>query len=321
MDLDELRTVRRQERETDSLQHLRDDFYEDVAAYIRNLKDERDEAAAAADDPFSSTEVRKLTDEIDTAEEVSEAIYEQRVGKIVKLASFAAADMTVDEGGMTRHERALFEDLVERIRANKATVLDVLAGETDTDDTPAGDAPAGDATASDTAVGDTTTPPPSTEATPPSPPGEEPGTPPSGVDPSSGETADPEPPADVLEEVMSSDATPESSEPDSEESAEKTPTTDGGAARSTSGSDGRRGTPGTVDGGDASATQTETQEDERTATTDDPTERTAVRITDDVGEIFGVDGREYHLQRQDVVTLPTVNAEPLVDRDAAEPIE
>ncbi|OYR56883.1 DNA replication complex subunit Gins51, partial [Halorubrum halodurans] len=50
-------------------------------------------------------------------------------------------------------------------------------------------------------------------------------------------------------------------------------------------------------------------------------DRETVRITRDVGEILGVDEREYDLASEDVVTLPTANAEPLVERDAAERIE
>jgi DNA replication factor GINS len=58
-----------------------------------------------------------------------------------------------------------------------------------------------------------------------------------------------------------------------------------------------------------------------TATPGDDTERTTVRITRDVGAIFGVDEREYDLSSEDVVTLPTANAEPLLQRDAAERID
>jgi DNA replication factor GINS len=50
-------------------------------------------------------------------------------------------------------------------------------------------------------------------------------------------------------------------------------------------------------------------------------DRKTVRITDDVGEIFGVDQRSYDLSTDDVVTLPADNADPLVERDAAEPLE
>ena len=51
------------------------------------------------------------------------------------------------------------------------------------------------------------------------------------------------------------------------------------------------------------------------------TDRTTVRITQDVGEVFGVDEQTYHLSAEDVVTLPEVNATPLVERDAAEPLD
>jgi DNA replication factor GINS len=51
----------------------------------------------------------------------------------------------------------------------------------------------------------------------------------------------------------------------------------------------------------------------------DPTaERTTVRITADVGEIYGVDDRSYRLEREDVVDLPADNAAPLVEKNAAE---
>ncbi|GAB3317236.1 hypothetical protein GCM10027355_11910 [Haloplanus salinarum] len=58
---------------------------------------------------------------------------------------------------------------------------------------------------------------------------------------------------------------------------------------------------------------------DRSAETD--TERTTLRITRDVGEIFGVDEREYELASGDVVTFPTPNAEQLLDRDAAERLD
>lgn len=128
MNLDELRSVQSKERSKDSLQHLRESFYADVGSYICDLREERERAAERADDPFDSAEVNRLTDEIQTAEEVVEAIYERRVGKVVKRASLAAAGIPADEEGLTNEEQTLFADLVDRIEANKSTVLDVLAG-------------------------------------------------------------------------------------------------------------------------------------------------------------------------------------------------
>lgn len=48
-----------------------------------------------------------------------------------------------------------------------------------------------------------------------------------------------------------------------------------------------------------------------------PHDRTLVRVTEDVGEILGVDGRDYDLRTGDVVTLPAVNADPLLAKDIA----
>jgi DNA replication factor GINS len=54
---------------------------------------------------------------------------------------------------------------------------------------------------------------------------------------------------------------------------------------------------------------------------EEDTERVRVRITQDVGTIAGVDGREYHLATDDVAELPDANARPLIERDAAQLLE
>lgn len=152
MNLEELRDVRRTERERDGLQSLPDSFYRDVASYLAELKAERASAAEAAADPFSDPEVGRLTEEIETAEEVVESIYERRVGKVVDRASFAAADMRHETQGLTAEERDLFDDLVARIEHNRERVLDALEPEAAADDdrgaaadAPTPDAPDGDA--------------------------------------------------------------------------------------------------------------------------------------------------------------------------------
>jgi len=333
MDLDELRSVRRTERQKDSLQHLRDSFYEDVAAYIEARKAERRRAAEAADDPFGDPEVGRLTDEISTAEDVVEAIYERRVGKVVKLASFAAADMSADKSGLTAEERALFDDLVDRIKGNRRTVLDTLAGEdgdgSDADVTP----PDSAATEPDPATGD-----------------------PTGVgdDPTASETAaadDPPAPDDVLTAAMGGDdaasasgtesrpdrdpvppeviddsATATDSEPDAPvaDGAE----TDGGDATVTAGGvadpSPATGAPSPRDTGDdvgSPRARDATEDTGETDATPPGDDRVTLRITADVGKIYGVDEREYDLGSEDVVRLPATNAGPLVDRGAAERLE
>lgn len=383
MDLDELRTVRRTERQKDSLQHLRDSFYEDVAAYLADLEARRDQAAAEAADPFASQDVRKLTDKIETAEEVSEAIYERRVGKIVKQASFAAADMSADREGLTEQERALFEDLVERIKQNKTTVLDILAGE--------GDA-GGAATETDAArsVAADVPDPVSTgaresersSAVDSSPPESQPRQQgdSTSTDDHSSSTRDTETPEDapesganagMLADAMggtnasepvasksgatgpdTGESTPEESPPPAEtadDSGAQPPgapaavetgnpstatTEDAGADAEGSADAGVEGSvdadAGTVVGESPDATADgDAPGDDQVSADPTPTtdggaaqfERTTVRLTRDVGSILGVDEREYELEREDVVTLPATNAEPLVERDAAERLE
>ena len=349
MNLDELRSAQAKERRKDSLQHLRDSFYDDVGAYVADLRAARDRRAEQVENPFADDDVRRLSDEVETAEEVAEALYERRVGKVVKLASFAAADMSVDEEGMTTEERRLFDDLVERITANKSEVLDVLAGESpvpggsqtaDETSVPADPAPGGPTLETDASPGeaepterDRTSADPTdpsagavdadegsatsdalagamggNEAEPPT----EGDTAPAAPEPTGGETADGDEPTPVPPEPAPPGAVGVDGDDDAgdgtaadrpadepDEAPDSGATTDGGAVPETTASGGPDAGP-------------EAEED---------TERATVRITRDVGAIFGVDEREYELASEDVVSLPVENADPLVQRDAAERID
>ena len=459
MDLEELRSVREQERRTDSLQHLRDTFYDDAAAYVRERKQERRRRADAAGDPYAPAAMR-LTDEINTAEEIVESLYERRRGKVVKLASFAAAGMPAETDGMTDQEREMFEAVVERIEANEQKVLGALREREETAPTPDGATPETDAGASPTPelgteaapmpeTGTETPPAPEAETGAPSAPEAEAGAPPTpeaaaqqvsdAEDRSGGEAAVSEPestddvgaPESVLADAMgdgSGDQSPSAPSDQSpgapsdqspsgpsgrgdesvaaeagqdsdaggpQQSAADRPTTEAsavtdGSERPTAGdgsgltdaetasqpdtaphgestehttpeSDGLGTAPdgvGTAPETDGVGTAPETDGVGNTETPDgtdvsggagahsdanasrdagSPSEgsdsdasgvdetvvsdRTAVRVTRDVGEIFAVDDREYDLRADDVVYLPSVNAEPLVEQNAAEPLE
>ncbi|WP_096394643.1 hypothetical protein [Halorubrum trapanicum] len=358
MNLDELRSAQAKERRKDSLQHLRDSFYDDVGAYVADLRAARDRRAEQVENPFADDDVRRLSDEVETAEEVAEALYERRVGKVVKLASFAAADMSVDEEGMTTEERRLFDDLVERITANKSEVLDVLAGESPVpDDSQTTDEIADETAAAPDAAGSRDpTPSDPTSETDASPTGAEP------TDPSTevADAADGPAASDALAGAMgggesdpSADAPPTPPEPtesgpDPSESEpaegtgangdEPTPVPPDPAPPGAVGVDEEPdGTPAgdadeestadaTTDGGAVpeGAPAGEPAADSPTTADADPaegTERATVRITRDVGAIFGVDEREYELASEDVVSLPVENADPLVQRDAAERLD
>jgi len=309
MDLDELRAVQASERNTDSLQSLRDSFYRDVAEYVNGLREERARAAERADDPFGSEEVRHLTDEIETAQEVAEAIYDRRLGKVVKRASLAAAGMPTDEEGLTDEEAALFDEVVERIESRRDAVLSAFAGEGEIDPDAGAigaDGSDGDAGGADP-VGSTGSDPASAGAddgrTDPDP---VPGDAVTGRDPASGEFD--------ASEAMGGSATP-GGPPDAPDRGGADHAGDSGRDEADRGGDSDR------DGVDHDDRE---RADPEGATPDGgrlAADRTTVRITRDVGEIMGVDERVYDLADEDVVTLPSANAEPLLDRDAASRIE
>ncbi|NHN59477.1 MULTISPECIES: hypothetical protein [Halorussus] len=317
MNLDELRTVQSKERSKDSLQHLRESFYADVADYIADLKDQRERAAERADSPFDDPEVEQLTDEINTAEDVVEAIYERRVGKIVKRASLAAAGMPADEDGLTSEEQELFGELVDRIEENKQDVLDILAGEADPVDSSPTPTPA-DAESGTEPTPDPGSGAPAEESTP------DPGDPPSA-------SADSSDTSDSGEDVSAADVM---GGDDTTDAASGSTASGGGAAADDDARPGAAEAVAVADGpdseqssepGDGAAPSTSASDADADADSDDPMagldERTTIRITDDVGEIFGVDERTYDLESEDVVTLPEANAEPLVERGAAEKLE
>ncbi|QCS42411.1 hypothetical protein [Natrinema versiforme] len=323
MNLDELRSVQSKERQKDSLQNLRPSFYQEVGEYIADLEDERDRVAEQAEDPFSAPEVGRLTDEIETAKDVVEAIYERRMGKLVKQASLAAAGMAADDEGLTAEEADLFDDLVDRIGSNKSRVLDVLEGVEGaaTDPDAGSDAAAGGPGARESRPDDPSPSGAAGDETPPAPP-EEPvgaGAPEAGGKPGAdGSSA--VSPADVMGgEGPSADA-PEADAVDGSEPADPAngPPDGSGDSQGDSVPDGAAGpdsdpVPPNPDADPAAGEQ------DAGATAD--VDRTTVRITSDIGSILGVDDREYTLTSDDIVTLPEQNAAPLVEREAAERLE
>ncbi|EMA29730.1 hypothetical protein [Haloarcula japonica] len=313
MNVDELQSVQSRERQTDQLQQLRETFYEDAGQFIQQLRSERDRAAERAEDPFDSPEVNRLTDDIKTAEQTVEAVYERRVGKIVKMASLAAADMPTEDDGLTQEERDLFETMVDAIESNRSHVLDVIAGEAPTG--AVGDEPNSD----DREVPD---PEPDQAANDATGAPEPPSTPDSGVDAadmmgSGGDQSPPAPPEDTDAPAPPADLDTESSPAAGQSEPADVPGGDSPvppAEQSAESPAGPAADPTQTDGGTQSLASSDT------AGAADVDRRT-VRITDDVGEIFGVDQREYDLSTDDVVTLPADNADPLVEQDAAEPLE
>ena len=310
MNLDELQSVQARERQSSDLQHLRSSFYREVGEYVRELTEKRARLVEAADDPFSSPEVRKLSDDIETAEGTVEAIYERRVGKVVKKASIAAAGMPVDDDGLTDEEETLFEELVDRIERNRESVLAVLDGEGPSVSCSI-DGGAPEAASAD--------PDPTPEtAAPTETPADEGvdaadlmggGQQDAGAEASSGSEAG---------EARASGA-PESAPGQRADSPPEPPTADLDPVEESPPDPTDAGSAGETDGDSRPADRS--SEDDGTAGSGETLPgmpRTTVRITDEVGEVVGADDRDYDLGAEDVVTLPKPNADVLVGKDAAE---
>ena len=313
MNLDELQSVQARERQSSDLQHLRSSFYREVGEYIHDLTEERARLVEAADDPFSSPEVRKRSDDIETAEGTVEAIYERRVGKVVKKASIAAAGMPVDDDGLTDEEETLFEDLVDRIERNRESVLAVLDGEGPSVSCSI-DGGAPEAASADPDPTPETAAPTETPADGGVDAADLMGSGPqdAGAEASSGSEAG---------EAGASGA-PESAPGQRADSPPEPPTADLDPVEEPPPDPTDAGSAGETDGDSRPADRS--SEDDGTAGSDETLPgmpRTTVRITDEVGEVVGADDRDYDLGAEDVVTLTESNADVLVDKDAAERLE
>ena len=338
MDIENLRNVQQKERETDSLQELRDSFYSEVGDFLTELEQKREDM----DDPFSP-EARRVDDTIQSARDIVDGLYERRVGKIIKLASLSASDVSVDESGMTREEKKMYRNVVSEIEKNQEKVLqDVIAGDGEQDeenDTQQTDGSRGDGT-------------PATRND---------GAPPRTGDASSPQRNDGDIPP------TGKDAEPQTGVKGSE--SRGTDVNDTGVRRDTdaaSGGDGggsdTQGSRETVDVNDVvgEGASNEVGFDEKTEVegeaggseggfwgTDDKDRRrdggarntanssrdssvpdsgagdgyVTVRVTEDIPGFVGVDGREYQLNLEDVATVPESNAEPLCSKDVAERID
>ena len=337
MDLNELQSVRDRERQTDKLQQLRESFYADAGEFIRQLHAERDRAADRVEDPFDSPEVQQLTDEINTAEQTVEAIYEKRVGKIVKAASFAAADLPAEADGMTVEEQELFDELVGDIKANREHVLEILDGG---DPTPS----------SRTATGGETDgadePSPGRE-TPPQGTGSDMATaddgvsaadvmggdgPPAGSADAGGDRSrgPDSPPTDGTGDPHPSGPSEESEPPEAvglqdDRRGERSPdaSADGTVTRPVRKDGGPEATAGRRSSGGAAPDSPDADRPAHSASEPDSRalDRQTVHVLDDVDTFVGYDERDYDLERNDVVTLPATNADILVERGVAREIE
>ncbi len=327
MNLDELQSVQARERQSSDLQHLRSSFYREVGEFINELNEERARVVEAAEDPFSEPDVRRLTDDIETAESTVEAIYERRVGKVVKKASIAAAGMPIDDDGLTAEEEALFSDLVDRIESNRETVLSVLDGEAPTVSCTIDEA------ASETdrdGVGanpDGTAPPVEPDADSAPDPGSTAGDAVSAADlmgNGSGTADQSTQPDAVAKEPGAEPTPPEAGRPtEPAETAPETAESDVSTSdpRQRSGGDTGRDVDSITEKPSEGAPNTPSERDGRDEDRIPGIPRTTVRITADIGEIVGADDRDYDLGSEDVVTLPSPNADVLVEKDAAERLQ
>ena len=129
MNLEDLREIQIEERTRSDLQPLLDSFYVDVSEYLQNLRVEKENILQEDVDSVDAKTIRRIDDEIKTVVGVVEAIYDRRVGKILKGASLTAAGLGERDGSLAGEEVGLFRDLVELLQNNRNEILQRVSSE------------------------------------------------------------------------------------------------------------------------------------------------------------------------------------------------
>ncbi|RZN42158.1 MAG: DNA replication complex GINS family protein [Methanosarcinales archaeon] len=124
MDFEELRNTLKQEQKS-KLAKLEPDFYESVRTYLDGLRDEQKTA--------SGKEAQFLTDELATASDRLQRIFNLRIGKIVNLASLSImgeiGGIKQDINMMTQVERDIYDSVLGAVRHGWVAVEQAIAGE------------------------------------------------------------------------------------------------------------------------------------------------------------------------------------------------
>ncbi|MFZ3058360.1 MAG: hypothetical protein WA102_01360 [Candidatus Methanoperedens sp.] len=120
-----LHNILREERKS-KLVPLENDFYEKVAAQIRELQDEKNRI-----EDIYGTKYAIIDDELKTARKSIENIIERRIGKIIKEASLRASSKQKEKQdieSMTQEERRFYNRLLELNMEIRRELLDKISG-------------------------------------------------------------------------------------------------------------------------------------------------------------------------------------------------
>lgn len=120
---EEVRSALNKERNKSDLQQLDEDFYRRVYIRLADLKATRGRKMEASSDPFQDPTVQDCSDEIQDLESLLEQLIERRLGKIVKMASFEAADFSTEHEALTSYEQELFDRLVSVLEEGRDSLL------------------------------------------------------------------------------------------------------------------------------------------------------------------------------------------------------
>ncbi len=124
MDFEELRNTLKHEQKS-KLAKLEPDFYESVRTYLDGLREEQKTA--------SGKEAQFLADELETASDRLQRIFNLRIGKIVNLASLSImgeiGGIKQDIDMMTRIERDIYDSVLGAVRQGWSAVEQAIAGE------------------------------------------------------------------------------------------------------------------------------------------------------------------------------------------------
>lgn len=133
MDIDRLEEIQQRERTSDALHELSESFYTDIADRIRALESQRAELLEDSDATGVPEDVQEVTEDIRRIRELTQGIYERRVGKLVRQASPEQDGPPPNDEKLTPEERALLNNVTTTLEETRTRILNrVLSSEADT---------------------------------------------------------------------------------------------------------------------------------------------------------------------------------------------
>jgi len=121
VEIEELKRLHHQERNSTVPQELPSAFYPHLGEWVRTLKDERERAIAESEYPLESERVHQLSEQLAEVQRLGKGIHERRIAKLIRLLGEQSG---IPAENLTPAEHALYEAIVDELAVARRAVLE-----------------------------------------------------------------------------------------------------------------------------------------------------------------------------------------------------